>query len=173
MARRLGLGEHSFRLAVVYVICVQITVGLLHRDNFIDHFLRCGPKLWKIAGLERESHRLHPFINVRVGINRPTLSSLALADEAPEIVHATVGFEQVVHAGNTLRNIHLTSLSPEAGLNRHCSHRDISELRMRRFAEILDALFFPIGIAGPLGMCLRGRILEFRKPAKKLVRGQS
>ena len=143
VAGRLCLGKHALRRVVVDIVGVQITAGLLRGHNITNEFFNGRAKLWTITRLQREPRRFDPFVNVGVGIHRPTLSTLTLAGQAAEIRHAPVGLQQIVHGGNAFRNVGLAAAPPEAGLDGHRVHGDIPQLRVARFGEIFDALLFP------------------------------
>src|SRR4051812_4868887 len=93
--------------------------------------------------MENEPNRLRPLGNVGIGEHRTNLRSIALSDEPTEIVHASVGLEQVMHAGDTLCHIDLAPASPESALDRDGMHRNITQLGMRRLGQILHSLILP------------------------------
>ncbi len=143
VAGRLRLGKHALRRVVIDVVGVQITAGLLRGHDVINEFLNGRAKLRTTGRLQREPRCFDPFVNVGVGIDRPTLNTLTLADQAAEIHHAPVGLQQIVHGGNAFRNVGLAAAPPEPGLDGHRAHGDIPQLRVARFGEVLDALLFP------------------------------
>ena len=102
VAGGLGLRRHAIGDAIVLVISVDVAAGLLHGDDLVDHLIGRGAKLRMISGLQREAHRLGPFIRIGIGKHRPNLLGVTLAHQPAEIVHAPVGFEQIVHGRNAL-----------------------------------------------------------------------
>ncbi len=151
-------GSHSQRLAVVLIVSVQVAAGLLDGDDLVDHLVGGGAKLRTIAGLQHESNRLGPFINIGIGKHRPALRSRALAHQTAEIIHAAVGFQQIVHRGDTLGHVDLATLAPEAAGDGHGAHGNVPQLGVRRLGEILDALVFPARRVCQRHSCLRRRL---------------
>ena len=130
VAGGLCLREHALGLAVVHVVCVEVSTGLLNRDDLGNHFFRHGPQLGTVTRLKRESDTLSPFVNVGVGIDRSALCRRTLAHQAAEIVHAAVRFQEIVHGGNALGDIDLAPLSPKSALHGYSPHGNISQLGM-------------------------------------------
>ncbi len=142
----LGWCEHAQRFAIVLVVGVEVSAGLLDRDHLVNDFLGRRTQVRTIAGLQREPNCFGPLVNIGVRKNRPALRGVALAHQTAEIVHAPVGFEQIVHGGNAFGEVNLPAARPEAALDRDRVHRNVSEFRVRRLGEILDALILPSGV---------------------------
>src|SRR5437879_8195497 len=105
MTGRLRLSQHALRYAIIDVIGVKVAAGFLHSDNIIDEFFSHRPHLWTVARLQREPHRLGPFINVGVRKNGPSLIALALIGQSAEINQAAISLEQVVSTEHAFANI--------------------------------------------------------------------
>ena len=98
--------------------------------------------------LQHKANGLGPLVDVRVRIHGTLLRCVALAHKPAKVVHAPIGFEQIMHCGDALAGVDLTALPPESVLDRHRAYRDISELGVRRFVQIFNALVSPGGIVG-------------------------
>ena len=64
MAPSLNVGGHAILSAVTNVIGVQVSAGLLNRDNLFDDFICHSAQFGKISGLEREARRFGPFVDI-------------------------------------------------------------------------------------------------------------
>src|SRR5580692_1929463 len=77
VAPALYLGFHALLAVVSNVIGIQISAGLLNRDNFLNDLVSHRLQVRTIAGLQREAHSLRPLVDVRVRIDRTALWSVA------------------------------------------------------------------------------------------------
>ena len=143
MPRRLRLRRHAERRAVLHVVRIQVAVRLLRGDHVRDDFFCRHAQFRTVARLQGEAHRLGPLVNIGIGIYGADLLGVALPGEAAEIVHAAVGFEQIVHGGDALRHVNLAARGPEAALNGDGADGHRSQLRVGRFCEVDDALVLP------------------------------
>ena len=148
MAGGLRLRRHPQRFVIVHVVGVQVTTRLLNGHDLANYLLRTGAKLGTIARLQHKANGLGPLVDVRVRIHGTLLRCVALAHKPAKVVHAPIGFEQIMHCGDALAGVDLTALPPESVLDRHRAYRDISELGVRRFVQIFNALVSPGGIVG-------------------------
>src|ERR1700752_3965498 len=143
MPRRLGLRQHAQRLAIILIIGIQISIRFLDRNDLVDDLFGRLAKCWTISRLQDESRRLGPLINIGIRENRATLGRLALPYQTAKIIHATIGFQQVVHRRNASAHIDLATWPPESSGNAHSSNRDVPQLGMWGFGQVLDRLILP------------------------------
>ena len=117
--------SHPQRLPIFDVVGVQIAVRFLHGDDFIDGLLGHSPHVREISRLQGKSHSFRPLIDVGVGEDGATLGRITLTGEAPEIIHAPVSLQQIVHGGNAFRDVDLAPLSPKTSLDRDRVHGNL------------------------------------------------
>src|SRR5207249_7279346 len=134
---------HALRGALANVIGVQISIRLLRGDDVLRDFLDGITKLGALAGLQSKADSFGPLVNVGIGIHRAALRRGALPDEAAEIIHAAVGFQQFFHRRNTFVDVDLAALRPETVFDRDGVNRYVPQFGVRRFCEIEDALVAP------------------------------
>ena len=113
------------------VIGVQVSVGLLRGNDVLCNFLYSSAKLGTLAGLQSEAGGFRPLVNVGIGIHRAALPSSALPDEAAEIVHAAVGFEQFFHRRDALADVDFAALRPETIFDGDGVYRHVPQFGVR------------------------------------------
>src|SRR5215472_8889256 len=145
MAPSLNFRGHAILSAVTNVIGVQVSAGLLNRDNLFDDLICHGAQLGKIGGLKRETRRFGPFVDIGIGEYRPTLRSVALARQAQEIVHPAVSLEQFFHGRDALLDVRLASSCPEARRDGYRVDGHVPQLGVRRLDEVQHTLILPFG----------------------------
>ena len=148
MPPSLDLGRHAIFRVVSHVVGVQIAVGFLHRDNFLDDLVRHRAQLRTIAGLQRKARRLCPLVNVGVRVDRSMLRSIALANKPQEIIHPAIRFQQFLHGRNAFVDVGLAARSPKSLRDRHRVYRNVMELGVRRLINKKNAFLFPGRIGG-------------------------
>ena len=97
----------------------------------------------EIPGLQSEADGFGPFIYVGVGEYGAVLLGVALANQAAEVVHASVGLDQVMHGGNATSDIDFAARAPESFFDGHRVDGDVAQLGVRRLDEILNRLIAP------------------------------
>ena len=118
----------SGELPVVDVVGIQIAVGFLHRYDFVDRLLGAHAESGTSPRLQRKSNRFRPFINIGVGIDRPVLCGVALANQTAKIIHAAVGFQKIMHRRDTLGDVSLATGSPKSHLDGNGTYRNVPQL---------------------------------------------
>ena len=67
LVRAIHLGE-PLVLALVDVIRIQVAAGLLRGQDFVRQTVERRPQIRPVFGLEHIGHRLHPLVDVRIGV---------------------------------------------------------------------------------------------------------
>jgi len=117
-------------------IGVQVSVGLLRGYYVLRDFVHRGAELGTLAGLQNKADGLHPLVNIGIGVHRPALRRSALADEAAEIVHPAVGFQQLAHGRNALVDVDFAAPRPKTIFDRYGMHRYVPQFGIRRLCEV-------------------------------------
>src|SRR5256885_46424 len=143
VAPLLGSRLHSLRSMVADVIGVQVTVGLLRGNDVLRDFVHGSAKLGPLAGLQSETGGFGPLVNVGIGVHRPALRGGALSDEAAEIIHAAIGFQQFFHRRDALVDVDFAALCPETIFDRDGVHWHVSQFGVWRLREVENALVAP------------------------------
>ena len=143
VAGLLRFGRHAEGRAIADEVSVQVAVGFLHGYHKVDDVFGGFAQLGAISGLQGEGHRFGPFVYVGIGIYCADLRSAALADQSAEIVHAPMGFFQVVHGRNALRDVDFAARGPETGLDGDGADGNAVELCVWRIGKIQNALVLP------------------------------
>src|ERR1700722_7780963 len=126
MPRRLRLRSHSQSFTIILIVGIEVAAGLLDGHHLIYDLVRRSAQFRAIARLQYKSNCLGPLVSVGVGIYRAALCRAALAHETPEVIHAAIGFEQIVHCRNAPGRIDLAALPPKTAGDCDSTYRDIS-----------------------------------------------
>src|SRR5262245_51179858 len=92
--------RHAQRHAVVLVVSVQVSIGLLHGHYLADHRISRAAQFGHGVGLECPTDSINPLVDIGVRKIWSLLWLFTFANQPPEIVHATVLLEFSSHGGN-------------------------------------------------------------------------
>ena len=121
----------SLFLAIVYVIGIQISARLLRGEYLAGQTIEGRAQIGPILRLQDERYRFHPFVEVRIGVERTAPRRLLAPGEPAEIVDNPVLLELLEHGRDAALHIHAHPLRPEAIAHAHRANRNRVQFGVR------------------------------------------